>query len=289
MPNPLILDAQALPALVPHRPHGALTQTFGHTVVVAGSVQNPGAGLLTALGALRSGTGQVFWATDMAVLQLATLTVPELHLRPRDDYAHRQPTAWAKACADGAQALVVGPGLGSQRAAKATVLALLEQGGPAIVLDGDALAFLADDEALWRPIGPTTVLTPDVHHMARLLGTHVERVLAEPERAARQVAQSRQCTVVLRGPTLLVADPDGALATTMGEGRSALAHAGTSDVLAGLVGGLLAQGLTPSHAARLGVLVFVLAADRATEHTGAAGVLATDVAQAVGQVWRQAL
>jgi NAD(P)H-hydrate epimerase len=278
------LDAQALAQLLPHRPSTAYKNTFGHVVLVAGSPPLGGAAILAALGALRSGAGRVSWATDGATLATAPCRPPELMVRLRDPQAQRTAASFAAASSQGAQSLVLGPGLGTDKNARALTQAFLELKLPTC-LDADGLTHVAAEPALWRHVAEHVVLTPHPGEMARLLATEVATVEANRPAAAAQVAQSRGCTVVLKGAQTVIADADGAMAQLVGEGRSALAHGGTGDVLAGLIGGLLAQGLSGPHAARLGVLAHALAADEVCQHMGAAGVMASDVAHALGRVW----
>ena len=206
--------------------------------VIGGSPGMTGAPTLAARGAQRSGAGYV------------RLSVPGAGARPAgpvEAVGVELPAAgWAAdviAGADRIGAAVVGPGLGTGADARAEVQALAAAAPVPLVVDGDGLTALG---AGWRATGPApVVLTPHDGEAERLAG---EKPGADRFGAARALAAATGATVLLKGPTTVVAAPDGsALAVTTGDAR--LATAGTGDVLAGAVAALLAQGAAPLEAA----------------------------------------
>jgi NAD(P)H-hydrate epimerase len=173
-------------------------------------------------------------------------------------------------------ALVVGPGLAETDGYRDLVLGLVARPGPAMVVDGGALNLLSKNGEWWNPPGRELVLTPHPGEFARLTG---EMVAADDEirrerasQAARRFAQ----VVVLKGARTVVAAPDGRVALAP-FANAALATAGSGDVLAGLIGALLAQGLKPFDAACLGVYLHGAAGERMSSRLGDSGLLASDL------------
>jgi hydroxyethylthiazole kinase-like uncharacterized protein yjeF len=210
--------------------------SYGNVAVVGGGTGMIGAALLAARAALRLGAGRVYvdciGAPD---LQLDPLQ-PELMFRPQR--AMPEADAW-----------VIGCGLGRDDAARAALRSALQQRG-ALVIDADALNLLAQDRALQDGLAATTgpkVLTPHPREAARLLGCDIGTVQADRVAAARRLAQRFDALTLLKGAGSVIALPEGAYWINP-TGGPALATAGTGDVLAGMIGALLAQHYAPLQA-----------------------------------------
>jgi ADP-dependent NAD(P)H-hydrate dehydratase / NAD(P)H-hydrate epimerase len=298
------IGADLARGLLPARPDDSHKGTFGKVMVVAGSAQYPGAAVLASAGAARAGAGLVTLATGRSGA-LAGGRPPEITVQPLPE------AEWGvlgEAAADellkaieGYTALVVGPGLGREKPTGEFLSRLLgldaprqrgqigfRIGGaverqetkeraalPPAVLDADALTLLAGIAGWWErvPRG-SLVLTPHPGEMKRLLGD--EELPADPRKAAGEAAARWGQIVVLKGATTVVAEPEGRLHLNDG-GNAALATAGTGDVLAGAIGGLLAQGLAPFDAASLGVYLHSAAGRLVREELGDMGALASDL------------
>jgi len=268
---------------LPARPSVSHKGTFGTVVVVAGSPEFPGAGVLCALGALRGGAGRVKALTVTGEFSGAP---PELIRIPVSGTATglgagslRQ----ARAGLDSAQAVVCGPGLGQSGTTAELLDELFEvaQSAPwGLVLDADALNVCAAQAGLRRRIPQASVLTPHPLEAARLLGVGVAQIEADRAGSASTLARELGVVLVLKGPGTVVAAPDGS-SWVDGHATSALASGGTGDVLAGLVGAMLAQGLDPFQAARSAVYVHGEAGTRLGFLRGRAGILASDVADSL--------
>jgi len=271
----------------PARPRRADTHkgTYGHVLIAAGSRPMSGAGLLCARAALRSGAGLVTWALpDALVLPLAG-RFPEAMLAGvpddgRGDWSRVAPEELVRLAA-GKDALVLGPGLGRWEGGAAWLRRLwtLLPGELSLVLDADALNLLAEaaDFAAWprRPGG--VVLTPHPGEMARLAGLPTREVQRDRIGLAQRYAQRHGVTLVLKGAGTVVAAPNGD-AYVNGNGNAGMATAGAGDVLAGLIGGLLAQGLAAAAAAALGVWLHGAAGDRAAaRRLSPASLIAGDI------------
>lgn len=290
--------------LLPDRPVDAHKGSFGKVMVVAGSVHFPGAAWLAAAGAARSGAGLVTLAAGQAVRSLAA-RLPEATLLPvaEGDWGAIGPGAideLSKAL-EGYQALLVGPGMGQGEATGQFLQALLgleqpklrarvgflgvspDDDGPtgpritlpATVLDADALNLLAalDDWPTRLPSG-RFIFTPHPGEFRRLL--RVDSLPSDLVAIAEESAARWGQVVLLKGATTVIAAPDGRSLVHDGA-NPALATAGTGDVLAGVIAGLLAQGLSLYDAAALGVFLHAAAAARVRADLGDAGTLASDL------------
>jgi NAD(P)H-hydrate epimerase len=161
---------------------------------------------------------------------------------------------------------------------------LLEKARLPAVLDADALNALAEIPALLQGLPPGVVLTPHPGEMARLVGTSADEVQRDRIGVAAAKAKEWGVAVVLKGARTVVAAPSGPPAV-IPTGNAGMATGGTGDVLAGLVGALLAGGLPPASAARVGAFVHGRAGDLAARTHGQRGLLASDLAAALGAVW----
>jgi hydroxyethylthiazole kinase-like uncharacterized protein yjeF len=275
-------DTMAAP-LVPDRPLAGHKGSFGSLLVLAGSRRFIGAPTLATTAAYRAGAGLVTLAAPETASQLAGPTLAEqIHLplpETSDGYAAKEGAGAIRDAAAGASALVIGPGLGNVDSVRALLQTLLLT-EPALtvpsVIDADGLNGLAQTYGWWESLRSPAVLTPHPGEMSRLLGRSVSSVQDDRVDTARSAAAQWGQVVVLKGAHTVVAAPDGRM-TISPFANPALASAGTGDVLAGIIGGLLAQGLTPYDAARLGVYVHAAAGDRVSEWTGSSGLLASDL------------
>lgn len=262
--------------------------TYGHVLVVAGSRGKTGAAALAAQGALRAGAGLVTVATRPEALAQAMAHAPEVMglelpgdggLGPGDAKAVLQ-------AADGKQAVVVGPGIPRGEGTTGFVRALLADLPVPCVLDADALNALAGNLHALKGSRAPVLLTPHPGEMARLLGKTTREVQADRIAAARGLATSYRCVVVLKGARTLVALEDGAICVNP-TGNPGMATAGTGDVLTGVLGGLLAQDLSKEDAALVGTYAHGLAGDLISRRTGQMGLVASDLLEGLQQVWVQ--
>ncbi|MFF0593101.1 NAD(P)H-hydrate dehydratase [Streptomyces antibioticus] len=232
--------------------------------VAAGSARYPGAAVLAVAGALRGGAGAVRYVGPAGPAVLARF--PETLVSDRGPREAGRVQAW-----------VVGPGAGDDSAAVTEVLAT----DVPVLLDADGLR-LADRDAVRSRTAPT-LMTPHAGEAAALLGVAREEVEAARLAHARELASRYRATVLLKGSTTLVADPDGGPVRVNPTGTPWLATAGSGDVLSGLAGSLLAAGLTARDAGSVAAYLHGLAGRVASN---GAPVSAHDVAEAVPGVWR---
>ncbi|MEK6721155.1 MAG: NAD(P)H-hydrate dehydratase [Chloroflexota bacterium] len=310
------MDDELAASLLPRRPIRGHKGTFGKLLVVAGSLDYAGAALLVCRGAGRAGAGLVTLAVPESLQPLFAAKVVEATTMalPEGDGAAVDPGAALSRILDHEHdALVIGPGLRPGLATAELVRALVGMAGDAVdgpaspaaapadhepapaVLDAEALRSLASSDRWWESVRRPCVLTPHPGEFSRLRagggGDPVDdgdlsdddtaRVAAALD-AARRWGQ----VVVLKGARTVVAAPDQPAAIAEFE-NPALATGGTGDVLAGVIGALLAQGLRPFDAARLGVQLHGLAGEAVRERFGDAGLLASDLPDAVALARRR--
>jgi len=247
----------------------------GHCMVVSGPLTRTGATRLAAHAALRAGAGlvTVLSPPDALIVHANQLTAVMVQ-RAADAEEIAAATRSAKS-------VVIGPAAGVTDATRAAVLALAAQDAP-LVLDADALTAFADDPTvLFARLRENDVLTPHVGEFRRLFGDLLETSANRIE-AARAAAKRARCVVLLKGPDTVIAAPDGrAIVNTTG--TPFLATAGSGDVLAGIIAGLLAQGLPGFDAVSAGAWLH----GRAGEMMGP-GLIAEDLPGALREVLNEA-
>lgn len=260
-----LADARSIAAFVPARPADGHKGTFGHVAIVGGFAGTEGAAVLAARGALRSGAGLVSWcAPDGAAIERP----PELMRVGFDPLPER------------ATVLVVGPGLGQDAAARRALDLVLADARPRVV-DADALNLIAARGLV--DVGAASVLTPHPLEAARLLGIDAKAVQADRLAAATELCARSGAVVILKGRNPIVAAPSHP-PVIFDLAEPTLAVGGTGDVLAGVIGALLAQGLTPRAAALLGVYLHGQAGIVSGMGNAQRGVFASEIADAVPSV-----
>jgi hydroxyethylthiazole kinase-like uncharacterized protein yjeF len=268
---------------LPPRPDRAHKGDFGRVLVVAGSIDYPGAPLLTALGAMRAGAGLTRVAAADSVVARIAGTIPEVTWMPLDEEAPGliSPGGWRRLTTESSDydAVVIGPGLGRQPATQRRTRQLIAALEPPGVIDADALNALAGAARWWQGLQASLVLTPHPGEFARLTGADAPDADDDEGRAeaAADAALRWDQLVVLKGAHTVVAEPGGEVMRSA-VATPALATAGSGDVMAGVIAAFLAAGASPLEAAACGVAVHGAAGLLAAERIGTAGVMARDVA-----------
>lgn len=287
-----LLDDAACAALLPKRPERGHKGVFGKLLVIAGSLDYAGAALLVCRAAGRAGAGLVTLAVPESLQPLFAAKVVEATTMalPEDDVEEVDPEAALGRILDhDHDAIVLGPGLRPGLATTELIRALLaapEEPTPCpAVLDAEALRSLASVDGWWTEVTRRSVVTPHAGEFRRLragmgLDPDDDGDLVEDDAARAAAAHDAAATwdqvVVLKGARTVIAAPDGTSAVAPFE-NPALASGGTGDVLAGAIGALLAQGLDPFAAARLGVYLHGAAGEAVRSRIGDAGLLASDL------------
>ena len=259
----------------------------GRVAVVAGSSSYSGAAVLAVGGALRMGAGYVYAVVPEPVAPVMRAAHPSAIVRvaratSAGSFAHADEVLELTADAD---AVVVGPGMTTDEGAAACVRALLEGRACPLVLDADGLNAAAREPDLIESRDAPLVITPHPGEIARLLDTEVSVVQSDRVGAARRLGSAtRVC--LLKGPRSIVASASRTAIVLAG--NAGLARAGSGDVLSGMIGALLAQGVGPFEAALLGAHLHGRAADHASRVLTETCVVPTDLTAFLPEAVREA-
>jgi hydroxyethylthiazole kinase-like uncharacterized protein yjeF len=311
-----LLGPEMVRDLLPSRPRHAHKGTFGTALIVAGSPNYTGAAYLASAAANRVGAGLVTLclAQSLHPILASKLTEVTFLLLPHDLGALvLDATKLLEEKLPDYDALLVGPGLGSEDSTVEFVRRFLGAEGegvrrgigflagsteeepdrkermkelPPVVIDADGLNALARTPSWWESLSVQGILTPHPGEMSRLMDCSIEEVEADRVGVAEKAAQEWQQVVILKGAHSIIAAPDGRAAISP-FANPGLATAGTGDVLAGSIVGLLAQRLSLYEAAIAGVYLHGAAGEMATTALGNAGTVASDLLPLLPQVLKR--
>ena len=263
--------------ILPRRRRDSHKGTYGRALLMGSASEYPGAIVLAAQGAIRSGAGLVRVATSAPAASAVVLRVPEAIVAA--DLSADFPMA-------GMDAVLLGPGLGRDPEARRLVARLLRETPGPLVLDADAIAVLAGKPEVVRACAQPVVLTPHPGELAMLLGRETADVQKDRLAAAREAADRTGAIVVLKGAGTIVAKA-GQPAWLNLNGNPGMACGGSGDVLAGFLAGMLAQKIPPFEAACAAVWLHGAAGDVAALRFTQAAMKAGDIAQALPDAFRQ--
>ncbi len=261
---------------------------YGKVCIIAGSIGMSGAAALAGRAALRAGAGLVRVATPKSVLPIVAAIEPSFTtIALPEDGAGRISAKAIHAVLEAAgqnDAVAFGPGIGISGALRSILETLLDQQNLRLVIDADGLNNLAGIKNWPVRLRAKLVLTPHPGEMKRLWsGLLREEMPAEKPEQALQFARRTNTVVVLKGAGTIVTDGEKVYINKTG--NPGMATAGSGDVLTGVITALLGQGLDDFDAAVLGVYIHGLAGDIAAEKTGQVSLIATDIAQALGDAF----
>lgn len=274
----MILRHEDVLALLPDRKENAHKGNFGRVLLLCGSRGFTGAAYLSAMGALRAGAGLVYLGVPECIYQIEAIKLNEAIVFPLPDregmlcpeaiplLAERLPQM---------DALVLGCGLGQSDGTEAVVRWVLEQARCPVVLDADGINLLSRHRDVLRGRAGATILTPHQGEFLRLGFSIGEDRMA----SARQAARELGCVMVLKGHGTCVTD--GQREYINPTGNPGMAVGGSGDVLAGIIGGLLGQGLPSLEAAACGCWLHGAAGDKCARELGQYGMLPTDMLNAL--------
>lgn len=269
-------------SLIPKRKAEAHKGSYGRLLVIGGSAGLTGAPVLAGMGALRSGAGLVtLGLREGLVLSEKPM---ELMVRPWSEIHRLIETSKLGREYD---AVIIGPGLSREPDGRDLLLKLLVQETPAKVLDADALNILSTEDNWWTKAKGPLILTPHPGEMARLTGLSIAEIQKDRLAVAQERAGLWQAVLVLKGAGTIVASPDGSVYVNL-TGNPGMATGGTGDILSGMIGALLGQGLSPLDSACLGVYMHGAAADLVGEELGYAGMIAGDLLSRLPLVFKEA-
>ncbi len=261
------------------RPKDAHKGNFGHLLVVAGSSGLSGAAGLAAISALRSGAGLVTLAVGASLYPVLASRFVELMFLPlpeKEGALSSQSLPLIQKFIAKTDGLLIGPGLGHKKSIPGFITKLLDRLEKPLVLDADGLNALEGKPEILKKVKAPVIVTPHPGEMAGLTGLKIEKIQESRRETALRFSQEYNVVTVLKGYQTVVASPDGSLYRNF-TGNPGLATAGSGDVLAGLIAGLLVQGLPVFSAASLGVYLHGLAGDLASREKGEPSLLAGDL------------
>lgn len=265
-----ILTTKTIFDLLPPRDPESHKGSYGRVLAVCGCAQYRGAAALSVMGALRAGAGIVTLAADEPVIASIAARILEATFLPLpDDIALAGMARKATVCLGGC-------GREADEATASLMRTLLANAAGTVVLDAGGLCSLADEPETLRRAAGRLIVTPHPGEMARLCRCTVQEITADPAAAACELARRISAVVVLKGHRTHIAAPDGALYQNR-TGNAGLARGGSGDVLAGMIAGYAAQGMTPLHAALCGVHLHGLAADACAVRLSQQGMLPEDI------------
>jgi len=272
---------------LPARPRDGHKGTFGTVVVLAGSQGYTGAAYLTSMGAARSGAGIVRLMVAQSIYPILAEKCTEVVVGPVPEISpgivgHSALSAVLRGFT-GAAAGIVGPGIGRDTSTRRLIEDLLHKVTVPLVLDADALNLLSEHRSILPKLSPDIVLTPHPAEFGRLANLETGAVQKDRRGIASRFAKTWNKVVVLKGAGTVIAAPDGRI-TLNPIATPALASGGTGDVLAGLIGGLMAQKLPAFEAAVTGVHIHSVAGTDLEASMGQAGVLASDLLPQIPRV-----
>ena len=285
-----LLEADDIAPHFPPRPRDAHKGTYGHLLIVAGALGKTGAAALAATAALRAGAGLVTVATPASqqpvvaglVMEAMTEPLPETGARTLALKAREVVTELAAA----RDAVALGPGIGLDEETRAATRALTAEVTKPMAIDADGLSALAGHLDALRSAPAARCLTPHPGEMARLLGGSVADVQRDRLETVRQFATRHRVHVVLKGAWSAIGDPEGRVFVNP-TGNPGMASGGTGDVLTGVLGALLARGMSPGAALQSAVYLHGLAGDIAAERVGEEALIAGDVVASLPDAFKR--
>lgn len=278
-----IISKELVSPKLPIRPLSSHKGTFGHTLIIGGSTNFTGAVSLATIGAQRAGAGLTTMAIPESIYPIVSSHVKEaiylpLTENPEIEFASNAFTLIQRNFKN-YTSILIGCGLGlSKNSRELTKNILLEDQLPEIplVIDADALNILSENPNWHQKITRYSILTPHPGEMARLTGKPIKEIEFDRVNICRSYAIKWGCIVILKGAFTVIGSPNGSTWISLFANPS-LATAGTGDILAGIVSGLLAQKVEPLDAAISGVYLHGLSAEMANPEHGYSGIIASDL------------
>jgi ADP-dependent NAD(P)H-hydrate dehydratase / NAD(P)H-hydrate epimerase len=283
-------------ALLAPRARDANKGSYGHVLVIGGSLGKSGAAAMAGFSALRAGAGLSTIATPRSILATVAGFHPEIMTEPLAETAEGtvslQALETVQALSEKKTVLAVGPGISRNRETSEFVRTLVRKGGVAddiaVVLDADALNAFEDVSDKLNGQGRIIVITPHPGEMSRLTSLSIAEIQANRLVVARKFAREHEIVVVLKGHRTLIASPDGTVWVNP-TGNPGMATGGTGDILTGIVAGMIAQHPHQAlEATALAVYLHGLAGDIASRNIGEGLLVATDLVRYLPEAFANA-
>ncbi|MBI2876514.1 MAG: NAD(P)H-hydrate dehydratase, partial [Candidatus Tectomicrobia bacterium] len=265
---------------------------FGHVLVVAGSVGKTGAAAMASYSALRAGAGLVSLALPQSLSGTMETTYPEVMTLPLPETAEGTIDLAARDLVaellPRMKVLVIGPGLTTHSRTAEFLREVLKETRVPTVVDADGLNGLADHLSLLQETSAPLILTPHPGEMSRLNGIPIAAIQQDRIEVAQRFAREHGVILVLKGARTVIANPEGRVYLNP-TGNPGMATGGTGDILAGMIGGLVAQGWGLLEGVLAAVYLHGLAGDLAVQRTGEICLVATDLLDSLPAAIRQVI
>ena len=279
--KPLITAPTEEDLVLPKRVSDSNKGTYGKVLIVAGSDEICGAAVLAASAALRTGCGMVRVFTHENNRVAIQGLLPEALITSYNKSSKL--TDKLKKALEWCDSVVIGPGIGTGSQAEEMLSFVLNEARVPMVLDADALNIIAKNQELPGSNSADIVITPHIGEMSRLTGLTIEKIKMHPIETARDFAAAYNLVCVLKDARTVTVMPDGKTVINT-SGNDGMSTAGSGDVLAGMAGSLMAQGVKAKEAAWRAVYLHGAAGDRAKEKNGAHTMLASDIISSISEL-----
>lgn len=285
---PIQITRKMAAETLPERPETGHKGTFGHVFIIGGSLGFTGAVKLAGLAAARAGTGLVTLGVPESLMTIVGTQMLECMTFALGESSSRSLALSgldaAVEFAASKDAVVLGPGCSRHPETREFVLEFVRKCPVPLLIDADGLNNVSTDVEVLKQAHSPIVVTPHPGEMGRLIGASTAAVQSDRAGAAHKFAADHGCTVVLKGAGTIIASP-GSDVYLNSTGNHGMGTGGTGDVLSGVIGGLMAQGLPGLEASLAGVYVHGLAGDFAAERKGCRGMIAGDLIEALPDAW----
>lgn len=285
-----LLDEEDIRKILGPREADAHKGTYGHTLIVAGSLGKSGAATLAGLGALRSGAGLVTLALPKSLCRSAASSFIELMTYPLPET--EEGTISEKAVdyiiekSNQVEAVVIGPGITTHPKTVNFLIEMLKKLSTPVLIDADGINDLAiHGPDILKKIESPLILTPHPGEMARLTKTSVGDIQKDRLNTAADFSKKYGVFLALKGARTVISDPKGNLYINP-TGNPGMATAGSGDILSGIIAGFIAQGIEPLDALKAGVYLHGFAADIATISKGEAALITGDILDALPEAMK---
>ncbi len=253
---------------------------YGHLLVIAGSIGKTGAATMACEAALRMGAGLVTLAIPKSLnaimeVKLTEVMTEPLPETPKQTLSLRAFSSIRRLC-ENKSAVIIGPGVGTFKETQSLILKLINTLSLPIILDADGLTALATQPKILPTTNRSLILTPHPGEMARLIRSNAKEVQEDRIGVSRSFSQSHHVYLVLKGHRTLIATPKGEVFINP-TGNPGMASGGTGDVLTGMIGGLICQGVDVLQSLQISVYLHGLAGDRMAQEMGEKSLVATDI------------
>lgn len=283
-----LIEESVLQPLQQPRNRASHKGTYGHLLLLGGSMGMSGSITLSAQAASRSGVGLISCCVPEGIQQHVAMLIPEAMVMPLPGpyRFHESGLSTVKEMLSGKRAVVAGPGMGADAPTGELVKTVLQSAKCPVVIDADGLNTFAEWKEVLQERTEAVILTPHPGEMARLIGKDTGYIQANRVETAKSFAMEHHVWVVLKGANTIIASPEGNLWLN-GTDSPALATGGSGDVLAGILGALLAQGLASEEACCGGVFLHGAAGVMVEQEIGAFSSKAGDIVQMIPAVLKQ--